>query len=228
MNFLSQFGPIGWAIRGGIKTAKTGWNLARGGPLQRGLLGAGVGGIIGGAQSTNDPNTRIENIAKGALLGGFVGSVAFQKGSLFGKAVPSPAIDRSLNVLGAKGWGWNKEIGKSIGRRSGKVGMFAAENPRTALGLGLAVTGVGGLTYLESNSNSFSPTIDPALGQSLQGELNPAYTPEISTQAAANLSGGTGQFAGGRVTGMGLGQNAKAFQNSTYGLTQGLHRGRHG
>lgn len=219
--------PLELAFGALTKTAKGSWNLARGGPVKRGLLGAGIGGGVA-AWNTRDmdsSNQRDRTIGAGILGGALLGSLGFRKGSIFGAAVPVPAISRMGSVLGAKGPGLHRTLGKSAIRTAGRAGMFFAEHPRTAIGIGaVAATGIGWGMY---EGNVRSATLSP-LGLAPGGELNPAYTPEMSQGGIASMTGGTGRLGTGSAIGLGLGQNARRFQGSTAGLTQGLHRRRHG
>lgn len=118
-----------------------------------------------------------------------------------------------------------KFLAKDAARTVSRAGMFAAENPKTALALGgLAAGGIGAAYY---SGNDFSPSMHPFIGGG--ASVSTSYTPAASQIATNEMTGGTGMIGTGQVVGSRmLGNNAKAFMASTVGLTQGLHRSRHG
>jgi hypothetical protein len=219
---------LGAILGSAAKVAKGTWGLASGGPLKRGLLGAGIGGAIGAASGYDNANLQTESIAKGALLGGALGAIGFRRGSIGKFGFPVPAIGRMGTLTGVKGLG--KDLLGASGRFAKNVGtraaVFAAENPKTALGLGaITAAGVGAAVVA---GNSFSPTLNPFLGTGPGGRINPAYTPEMGQYATMRMADNQQIGTGGVASGRAMNRNTTEFMNSTMGLTQGLHRGRHG
>lgn len=119
--------------------------------------------------------------------------------------------------LAGKGlWGAGKKAAGPAGRGLKGAAWFALEHPVMTLGAGAAA--FGGWSYLQSDTPS--PTMTGAT-------MNVNYNQQAI--AAQELQMGMISPSGmvGTAPQM-MGRMHRAMMQSTYGLTQGLHRGRHG
>lgn len=173
--------------------------LGFGGGFRRMGTGLLAGGLYGGLSSDNQSaNGVFGDIARGAALGLGIGTMTT------GFGLRSAA---KLGFGGARMGVKGAMFGTvAAGKASLNVAQFALNNPRTAMGIGLAGAGMYGLATSGPNSTSISS----------------AETAQLAEQ---------GKFSStGFSPGMGSSRNQEsraAFLNSTIGLTQGLHRGRH-
>lgn len=197
---LLSLGKAG--LQGAWGTTKFAGRMAVGNVLQRSMLGATVGGFSGlvGSDAENATN-RVGDIAKGALFGATIGAAAGR----------IPALGRSL-------WDNKQAFGK-LGLSAGKHGLNMAQwvlnNPTATL---MTVGGIGA-AYAGMNAavDQSSPTME---GTAMNLTMN---------QQAAQQQAVFNQFGGAVAPQQTVMPMARYQQmaNSTQGLVQGLHAGRH-
>jgi hypothetical protein len=176
----------------------------------KGLLGTGKFALGGGGR----------RMLLGAGIGGIYGNVTSDnasstgqfddtmKGALLGLgagAATTKTFWRGMKGVGKLGWGIGKRAVPMAGRGGLGVINFALRNPKTAMAMGVAGAGMYGLAssgYASSNASV--------------GDMA-AY----AQQTGLPSSGFDIGMGGTRAT------SRTAFENSTTGLVQGLHRGRH-
>ena len=190
---------LAMGARGAWKTAK----MATGNPLQRALVGAGAGGLYGYA-SSDFTGTR----ALGDAFGGALGGAMLGVGS---------SMLSARGILGS-GIGAGKVALKGIGFTIRHPQLVAGGVAAAALGPGLVMSTMGG-------QNGVSPSLSGV-------NVNTSYNQQMIA-AESMMMGGISPMGG-----VGTQQQFTEMQqrrtqnqrmmNSTYGLTNGLHRGRHG
>lgn len=206
--FLSKVGAalvMGFVSPFLLKGMGKAWGAVSTG-VGRVATGAVVGAGISYAQAGDNPNHTFESVMKGAALGAVGGFVVGQIPGQAWRAAKS-AIGSGRGKLGATAW--------SATKAAGRVGRFAFEHPVMTAGM------IGGAMYIAGDGgNMQSPTLTG-------GKVDTQYDQQRA--AIAEMSGGTGQIGGGPVGNapMMMGRYQRALQNSTQGLVQGLHRGRH-
>lgn len=102
-----------------------------------------------------------------------------------------------------------------------KAGTWAFEHPVMAAGIGAA--GVGGVAYM--NRDTPSPTMTGATMMNVNYNQQAIMADQMMTGGMRPGQYGTGHI--GPAPQM-MGRMHRSMMQSTYGLTQGLHRGRHG
>lgn len=186
---------------------------ATGGTLGRMALGGTIGAMVGGARALNsdDPNQQTGSIMTGALLGAMGGAatrlispaIRYGKSGAFTTGMP----------IGMKPLGF---AAKMAGKVSWGATKFAFKNPRTTLGIGGGVLGA----YVASNTLG-------SQNSSLSYDMNDYNAPTNTGQEDSAMSQmNTGLSPMGAMT-TGTSVRAGRIHRSTFGLTQGLHRGRH-
>ena len=187
------------------------------GGMRRMAVGAGVGAIAGYAGSdSNIAENRLGSAFKGAMLG--AGIAGAPSGIMKIKNSPSARsfIGKSLTRGG-------KDLfsgAMSAGRGALKAGDFALRHS-TPLGLaGIGIAGASGFAGRNDNQTLSSPTLSGA-------RVNTNYGQQEYT--AAGMRSGTGMAGTGRIGSIqSMSQPMRrAMRDSTGGLVQGLHRGRH-
>jgi hypothetical protein len=198
-------------------------SLMFGGGIRRMGTGAFIGGAAGAALSENESGTgTFMDTMRGAAFGMGIGALTTKTvvgglGSLGKRALGNPTTKMGYAVGSAKlggrmagsamkaGWGAAK-FGGRVGTAGLKVASFALQDPRLAFGIG--AVGMGAYA-LSSSGMSESDMSDREM-------------------EALAMRGGAPSTGFGAGEGAGIRQNARAmFLDSTSGLVQGLHRGRH-
>lgn len=180
-----------------------------GGAVQRAAAGAiGYGGYTFATSDANNFTNRVEETVKAASLGA-VGGLALSRGNkMLGGAAGS--MWKNKGTLAKNLW----KTGKASVSFGTKAAQFTLNNPTLALG-GAAALGGG---YMAMSEEEKSPTMEGA-------EM------DLSMNAmAAQYQAGQDMFAGAikpQAAVMPMAQYQQ-MANSTHGLVQGLHRGRHG
>lgn len=179
--------------------ANSGAKLIKG-MLQNSGTRALSGGAIGGVYSgiKNDKNDPNQSFS----------SIA--KGALAGAAIGG--ISKSLpSLLFRKSNGKNLlGLGKMAGKGGKAVGSFVMNRPLLSIG----VAGAGyGVSQLNKGGPDSSPIFDTSMeikmnGEPDEGEIMPGVAPTGNHQSGVSIRN-------------------RQLLNSSYGLTQGLHRGRH-
>lgn len=168
------------------------------------------GGIIGGAAGFlgSDANTftqRLQDTGRGIAVGATMGAMMpFSGAGIYGK------------LLGQRGnvWGATKNIGVS----ALKAGRFALEHP-----VGLAAAGLGAYGVTQMLGAYGQSGISPSMqGAAVKTDWNQqAMQAEDISSIFVNPPGVIGSSSQYR-------QQMSKLHNSTHGLVQGLHAGRHG
>ncbi len=172
-----------------------------------------VGGVAGAtaaawnSRNYNDPNVRIGNIMKGAVGGAIAGGAT---------RLVTPAIRWGKKGALTTGIPVGLKMGVKALGMGGSAVAFAARNPGLT---GAAVFGVGAL-YAGSN---VAGTQTSSLNYNLD-ERFPANA--ASGDAALGMMNNGVSPMGNMATGAMV--RSQRMASSTVGLTQGLHRGRHG
>lgn len=196
---------------GGLAKAVTG------GAGSRAVLGGIVGGIAGGigSMNSNDPNQRAAGIMKGAVAGAFLGASS---------RLVTPAIrwgkEGAMTTGMPVGLSMLKKMtgfGASVGASAGK---FAFRNPRLAMGMtAVGALGLGGM-YAASN-------ILGDEGTSLNADYNDWQYKANRIQEDNAYSRLTPGVSPMNMMSTGTTIRAGRMHQSTFGLVQGLGRGRH-
>ena len=231
------FSGLGAAWKsGGGALAKGVFNLAKG-STGRLALGAGIGAISGFATSDKyDIDNRLHDTFRGAMIGAGIGAgvnIGISGTKFLGKGLGRAAIFRDqpfrptdMDFISRgifKGVGAARKIsgGRAL-KLASNTALFAAEHPIAALGIAGGVWGghkaLGRLTRTDRFERS--PTLS---GVGVSAEY-------INQQSAIeDITGGTGSIGGGMVgiAPVMIDQYHRALEQSTYGLVQGMHRGRH-
>ena len=176
--------------------------LTLGGGGRRMVTGAAIGGIYGAATSQNNSSTGIfRDAMRGATAGLGIGAMTTRAfgSSVFGVA---KGLARRSPQIAKAGWG--------AGLRGAEIGAgvanFAVKHPYASLGIGAVGAGMYGLA-----------SSGPGGGGTTAEEMGA-------------IASSSGVSSTGFDPGMGSSfrQNSRAmFMDSTNGLVQGMHRGRH-
>jgi len=178
----------------------------RGGIGRQMGVGAGVGFAFPGEDFEN-PNLSFEERVKSAAFGA-VGAGLFMK---------APSVLGGVASMAWKGRGVAGAVGMGAGSMALGAGKFAFNNPLTAMGI---AGGIYGATQLNATSVGTSPTMSGA-------RVNTAYNQQAIAMDEMTMGGAAGLGMVGTAPQM-MNNYHRALQQSTQGLTQGLHRGRHG
>jgi hypothetical protein len=228
-----------------------------GGPVRRGLVGAGVGGIVGAVEGSDfeNPNLRAESIFKGAMIGAGVGGLIGMNRLLGQVRAGKPAFWQSPvgRVLGGTPsgirsfmsgtWSWNQRMGEAAARR--RLGDAAATLPAA-----LYHSPVAGAVKTPFRAASWAinhPLAAAGIGggaylagsymmegsphESPTMEDSPRLQPNYQREAlAASLVQSNWMAPMGSLgtAPQMMGPMQQAMRRSTDGLVQGLNRGRHG
>lgn len=219
MSFLGSIlmGGTTAASRAVLGTAKTGWGAAFGRGVGTRLLNTGklmgIGAIAGGAtaafqEDSNSPTLKLRNILGGAAAG--AGLVA---GAGLGFAMGRQVAKASWSAAAGRMYG----VGKRLGKAGLGLASFAIQHP---VGIAAAGAGIYGLAYATRVAGPGSPTLRGA-------RVNTQY----DRQAIAAAEMNAGVLAPSGMVGT-MPQMARPMQEammqSTQGIVQGMHRGRHG
>lgn len=225
--------PFSLLMRGVGATGKVGFRAVTAGVAGKTAIGAGIGagvGIYGGYDATS----RMEGAAKGALLGAMGGAAI----GVAPRAIKVGAIAAGRNWAGLARGAYN--VGGAVGSSLLRVGAFIGRHPLAVAGAAGAVAGGAylGIARMEKQGmmqSAESPTMIGAvmnvdynqqavaaaeLGQIGGGTIGPAseMAPRFNY---ANWMASVGKMA--------LSKSATGrMVDSTIGLPQGLHAGRHG
>jgi len=197
----ASLGFWGGGISGAVQSGDTFWGGATRGALIGGTLGAGAGMLIGKFPGTSK------------FMGGLTRDVA-KAGLNIGKAIPG-GLTTAVGIPGVVGGAGLLYTGGSL------LGAFGVNWRNTAANQIGAVGGLPQNTFtmggIYDRANALS---DPTAGMQLQVSYNRQAR---SRQLGGGISpmGQTGTFP------QMAGPMHRAFMTSTYGLTQGLHQGRH-
>lgn len=196
--------PIGSILKG---TARGVFGLARSGPAGRAVVGAMAGGLAGGMQGYENPNLGFESMMKGAALGALGGAVISRapRMALAGARAIARGTPFSATSMGR--WGG---IGK-------KMLGFTARHP---IGTATVAAGLYGATQYNYSGMGTSPTMSGA-------RVNTEYHRQAIAMDEMTMGGAAGLGMVGTAPQM-MNRYHRTLQRSTEGLTQGLHRGRHG
>jgi hypothetical protein len=208
----ATLGTAGTALSGISKTAFNRNTLIS--TASRGIIGSAIGAGVGYATSdANSPTNLMLDTLRGATLGALAGAgtMAVQKGITRG--IPAMFSAQGARTMAA-GAGGLLRGAKRTATGAGQVGGFMLKYP-------LATAGVVGGAVLVSNSLNSSPTMSGA-------KVNTKY--DQQQMALTEMHSGTGAPGAGRIGTAPemMGRFQRAHQQSTAGLVQGLHRGRHG
>lgn len=160
----------------------------------------------------------IRRTIAGAAIGGGIGVATgdeqsstgkfqnFLAGAAVGAGVGGLTTAGARGLMGDVGRGaWKrlglKRVGGTVGRTGLSIGEFALSHPKLTIG---AAMGVGAYSMFSDPSQSHRGTIQ-AYNMAVEEDLVPNLLQPSDTRMVARSS----------------------FQDSTVGLTQGLHRGRH-
>lgn len=198
------------------KLLATGAGLSKsitGGIGGRMMLGGGIGAVAGafGATNYNDSNQQINSILTGAAAGAFAGAAT---------RLITPAIRYGKEGAMTTGIPIGLKAGmKGLGL-AGKTGFgaakFAIKHPRVTL----ATAGAGLGAYAASN---FIGTQTSTLDQGLDDPMT-SNNPLGENAAMSQMNMGLSPM-GSMTTGTSI--RSSRMQQSTFGLVQGLSRGRH-
>jgi len=195
------------AMRAVAGIGKGAFRLAASGPAGRAIVGGIAGGVIGAFQGWQNPNIQTESISKGILLGALGGGFISKTPKMAYSAMRTIAKGSpfSATSLGRGGWAAKKMM------------AFAAKNPRkTALGIGALY----GASVYNNATMGTSPTMSGS-------QVNTEYNKQAIAMDQMTMGGTIGLGMVGTAPQM-MNRYHHALQQSTHGLTLGLHRGRHG
>ncbi len=200
--------------------------MVTGGAMGRAAIGATLGGVAGGigAMNSNDPNQQINSVLGGMAAGALGGAatrlvtpaINWNRTSTagmgkLGKMLAAQPMTTGMPIgLKALGFG-----GKTAAKAGWGATKFAFRNPR----LTLATAGAGLGAYAASNALGQSSTIEDDLDDPMA-----ANNPLGENMAMSQMNQGLSPM-GSLSTGTSI--RASRMQNSTFGLVQGLNRGRH-
>jgi len=198
-------------------------------------LSSGIGAVAGVATSDSQSATGIFSDAlRGAGIGA-AGLMAVAKAPGMIKSAGKFAVNAkgvraayqaggmkaAASTLGSSPIGNVAKMGFSAAKTAGKMGIWAMEHP---LATGAIATGIGAAAYgmntgFGSGQNK-SPTLSGArIATNFNQQANAATLLQSNTMSP---------MGGVQPAPQGLNRYRQAMQQSTMGLTQGLHRGRHG
>lgn len=223
------FGGIG-AV-GGV-----GYKAATSGTIGRSMIGAGVGAIYGGTQSES-ASGRVEGALKGAIFGTAGGAAL-------------GAVPRIARATPGMIWGGMKAATRSTGRLiegkgieglARKAGMWTLNHPMAVAGIaGGLYAGASAAGAIGAHTGAIQSGESPYMSGSTKATIN--YNQRaIMLQEMGQIGGGTigtpdqmqGRFdyakwiSEASMTTLGATRTGR-LMDSTIGLPQGLHRGRHG
>ena len=175
-----------------------------GGSVRRIGAGATIGGIVGGIRNEDNSSTGMfRSIASGALAGAGIGALTTRTSLDVAKAAGKRIASQGTAE-------WSYRAAKGIGRHgfsaAGKVGRFAWNHPYATTAL--AGAGIGTVAFVGSGVDNS----------------------RMSTNSMSKIAQQSGISSSGFEPGMGASarqEERQMFMDSTFGLTQGLHRGRH-
>lgn len=208
---MGPVGSLAWGISG---LAKAGYNIAtKGNVIGQAAIGAGIGYMTSDSES---PTNRLMDTIKGGMIGASVGA-----------GFHALKNDTSRKFM----WDTFKSGTKAYGPAAAKLGAGSAlfitkkaiEHPfMTAAG----IAGVAGVMNADMFANQFSsPTID---GTRHEDQLE--MRTQIDQQAMALEHLNMGDISPTRNVSApmrSISRQHRSFMNSTDGLVQGLHNGRH-
>ncbi len=218
MSFLTSAMKAGKAV--GVPLGK----LAVGGTMGRMALGGAIGGIYGAATNPyNDPEMGLGRIARLATLGALAGGSTrlFSPAVKFGaNGMTSSGMPLGMRALGSLGKSAPGMTKAGISSGATLAGM-AVNNPLTTLGI------VGGAYALnQTNKTPYDSEIaDSVVNQPVTEYSHPNNSQSSEEEMLGRMNNGISPM-GGMMGGTQI-RNQRLMQ-STMGLTQGLHRGRHG
>ena len=210
------------AMKGGESAFKLGKAGLFGGAATRIGIGAGLGAAYGMATNQyDDGDMAAGGVARAALYGGMLGGATklFLPTLRNGKFGPMPL---GLKAAGGMARSLPGMAKTGISGGATLAGM-ALRHPAAAVGLG-----VGAYSLNEYNKTPYgSPLSQSSVNQAfVSNETGPTYN-KINRENAMLEHMDSGIMPmGGSMSGTQL--RNRRLQQSTYGLTQGLHNGRHG
>lgn len=206
---------------GGLGQAMTG------GAGGRAIIGAGIGGVVGGisAMDSNDPNQQINSVLGGIAAGAIGGAstrlitpaMRWNRPSTagmgkLGKMLNSEPMTTGM-PMGLKALGFGA---KTAGKMGWGATKFAFRNPRmTLMAGGMGLGAYAASNFLGAESSTIEQDLDDPMASN-----NPLGENAAMSQMNQGLSP-----MGSLSTGTSI--RASRMQNSTFGLVQGLNRGRH-
>lgn len=227
---------IGRGFAGGASGSFTlAKNLYQAGPAGQAALSAGIGGALSlpQAMESNTLGGALETIGSG-MAEGAIFSLAADAGMKFG----AKGLKHAFNARGIKNAKGFKEtmaaLSASPASKFAGATMDASRSvmnvaskglqysPGTVLGAGAAVAGVG-----------YMATQGPGLGQSMSSptmdgvEMNANYNEQAGAAQLLQMNQYMPTGTVGSAPQM-MGRMNRAMMQSTQGLVQGMHRGRHG
>jgi hypothetical protein len=184
----------------------------KGGLASRTLLGAGVGGTVGAFRGDVTGEGRMQEIFKHAALGA-LGGATWHGAARFGPGMLKAGWKPALRA----GWAGTKGVGRAA--------RFAWRHPLATVG---GVAAVGGGLYAANNLGPQGGT--PSMSPTLAGQVAMSYNQRAI--AAQEMMGGVSPMGFvGSAPEFYQYQQQRAYRerlyDSTTGLVQGLHRGRH-
>lgn len=239
------------AVSGAIGTAKVIGKTALDPTVFRGALGrtalfAGAGAVYGYSQTENDyasPDLAMKNAFKGAAVGAIGGALfggaisaayggaraGLGVGKIYKNATPAKRkaiqniagkIATPVAIAGGVGVAGIVGVGYLGAKATIAASKFAVKYPGITVPTALAVGGVGYIGWNQLQATTSSPSLEGA-------NMNVNYAEQMN---AANMLMSDTISPMGRVgpAPVMLGPSVSRLQASTQGLTQGLHRGRHG
>lgn len=196
--------PLGSMWKGSGEAAGSLAKFLFGGGGRRIAAGATIGSVVGGIRNEDQSSTGMfRSIAGGALVGASIGALTTRTSLDIAKAAGTRLTTKQSAALGYRAM---KSLGRQGLSATGKVGRFAWNHPYATMGI--AGAGIGAVAWIGS-------------GHGASG-MNTGSMSQIAQQS--NIS------SSGFEPGMGntyQQQERQMFMDSTFGLTQGLHRGRH-
>ena len=199
-------------------------------------IGAGIGAIAGAAGG-HDLNSAIEGAAKGAVFGGMAGgALAVARRGIVPAAKGAGRWLTKGGGIGKIGRG-TSSAGGSLVRGSARAATFIAEHP-TAIAAAVGTAAAGTALYAAANRQSIQQMESPTLAGA---DISPDYNKQAIAAAEIGPIGGgmtgsaqqmQGQFEYAnwmqQVGSMIADSPGGRMAQSTYGLVNGLHAGRHG
>jgi hypothetical protein len=175
-----------------------------GGSVRRIAAGATIGGVVGGIRNEDNSSTGMfRSIASGALAGAGIGALTSKTSLNIAKAAGRKI---GTKQFGLSAYNVVKKMGRGGFSATKKVGRFAWNHPYAATAL--AGAGIGAYSFMSS-------------GYSGSG-MNANTMSQIAQQSGISSSG----FEPGMGANTQQGER-QMFMDSTFGLTQGLHKSRH-
>jgi hypothetical protein len=214
----------GAGLRAALGGAKVGGKVLGSG-FGRVAIGAGVGAVAGGAMSDSNTGTgTFESIARGAMWGAAAGALTSKSlwkgiaGRVSGvtqgakAARAAKAAGAGAVAAAAEGVGAGAAVHGRRAMKAAKLGGWALQQANK--GIGWALEHPTGALLLAGGAAGGYQLMKSGPGRANIDTDEMAY---LGAQSGLSSSG----FSGGEVT------SHQNFMNSTHGLVQGLHRGRH-